>query len=366
MTVVIPDDGRLANLQGNVNGQNCVGVLSPNTKVQGGGDVLPGDATNVQGDRGKAYACHPFTIKKEVKKECSAGFVLNDAGRCVCPEGTTFRNGQCSPDGGVIIPPNEPKPCVLLKGQIRTEDGRCICPRGTSLKNGACVKTDKPQCTIPGSVPTSDGTGCYCPDGTHLDRQANACVRDKQKPEQCTIRGQVHNSAGDCVCPKGTEVRGNACRPIRPKPEQCTIRGQIQNSNGDCVCPTGTEVRGKACRPIRPKPEQCTIRGQVHDANGNCVCPKGTEVRGGACRQNRPVLEQCDIRGQVHNKRGECVCPRGTQVINGACRKRGRRWNAHPARRWSMASACRSSSGAARPGRLDGSRTAARSAAADA
>ncbi|MGX9142409.1 DUF7929 domain-containing protein [Mesorhizobium sp. 128a] len=320
VTVVLPDDGRLANLQGDVNGQNCVGVLSPDTRVQGGGDVLPGDLTNIQGDRGKAYACHPFTIKREVRKECSPGFVMNDAGRCVCPEGTTFRNGQCSPDGGVIIEP-KPKPCVLLKGQIRTEDGRCVCPRGTELENGACVRIDKPGCTIPGSVPTSDGNGCYCPDGTHLDRQANACVRDKQKPEQCTIRGQVHDADGDCVCPRGTEVRNGACRPIRPKPEQCSIRGQVHDAAGDCVCPRGTEVRNGACRPVRPKPEQCTIRGQVHDANGNCVCPRGTEVRDGACRQKKPDVEQCTIRGQVHNKRGDCVCPRGTQVIDGACRK---------------------------------------------
>ena len=89
---------------------------------------------NVQGDRGKAYACHPFTITHEVKKECSPGFVMNDAGRCVCPEGTTFRNGQCSPDGGVIVAAEEPKPCVLLKGQIRTEDGRCVCPRGAGWR----------------------------------------------------------------------------------------------------------------------------------------------------------------------------------------------------------------------------------------
>ncbi|WP_184872871.1 hypothetical protein [Mesorhizobium sangaii] len=281
VTVVIPDDGRLANLQGNVSGQNCVGVLSPDTRVQGG-DMLPGDQANVQGDRGKAYACHPFTITHEVKKECSPGFVMNDAGRCVCPQGTTFRNGQCSPDGGVIVEP-KPRPCVLLEGQIRTQDGRCVCPRGTGLQNGKCVKTDK--------------------------------------PEQCTIRGQVHNSDGDCVCPKGTEVRGNACRPIRPQPEQCTIRGQVHNADGDCVCPKGTEVRGNACRPIRPQPEQCTIRGQVHDANGNCVCPRGTEVQGNACRRKQPPVEQCDIRGQVHNKRGECVCPRGTEVIDGACRR---------------------------------------------
>lgn len=319
VTVVLPDDGRLAKLQGDVSGRNCVGVLSPDTRVQGG-DVLSGDQTNIQGDRGKAYACHPFTIKRQVKKECSPGFVMNDAGRCVCPEGTTFRNGQCSPDGGVIIEP-KPRPCVLLKGQIRTEDGRCVCPRGTELENGACVKTDKPGCTIPGSVPTSDGNGCYCPDGTHLDRQANACVRDKQKPEQCTIRGQVHDADGDCVCPRGTEVRDRACRPIQPKPEQCSIRGQVHDADGDCVCPRGTEVRNGACRPIRPKPEQCTIRGQVHDANGNCVCPRGTEVQGNACRKKRPVQEQCDIRGQVHNGNGDCVCLRGTQVINGACRK---------------------------------------------
>ncbi|MEP6563729.1 MAG: hypothetical protein ABJB10_01235 [Mesorhizobium sp.] len=283
MTVVIPDDGRLANLQGSVNGRNCVGVLSPDTKVQGGGDVLPRDATNVQGDRGKAYACHPFTIRNEVKKECSAGLVMNDAGRCVCPKGTTFRNGQCSPDGGVIIPPKEPKPCVLLKGQIRTEDGRCVCPRGTQLENGACVRTDK--------------------------------------PEQCTIRGQIHDANGDCVCPRGTEVSDGACRKKRPEVEQCTIRGQIHDANGDCVCPRGTEVSDGACRKKRPEVEQCTIRGQVHDSAGNCVCPRGTEVSDGACRRKQPVVEQCQIRGQVHNKRGDCVCPRGTEVSDGACRK---------------------------------------------
>ncbi|CAN7202122.1 hypothetical protein [Mesorhizobium sp. LjRoot246] len=319
VTVVIPDGGRLANLQGNVSGQNCVGVLSPDTRVQGGGDVLGGDQANVQGDRGKAYACHPFTISQETKKQCSAGFVLNDAGRCVCPEGTTYRNGQCSPGGGIVPKPEQPKRCVLLEGQIRTEDGRCVCPRGTGLENGKCVRTDKPeQCTIRGQVHNSDGD-CVCPRGTEV--RDNACRPIRPKPEQCTIRGQVHNADGDCVCPRGTEVRNGACRPIQPKPEQCTIRGQIHDANGDCVCPRGTEVRNGACRPIQPKPDQCTIRGQVHDANGNCVCPRGTEVQGNACRRKQPTQEQCDIRGQVHNKRGECVCPRGTEVINGACRR---------------------------------------------
>ncbi|TIW91760.1 MAG: hypothetical protein E5V59_19425, partial [Mesorhizobium sp.] len=320
VTVVIPDDGRLANLQGNVSGQNCVGVLSPDTRVQGGGDVLSDGQANIQGDRGKAYACHPFTISQETKKECSQGFVMNDAGRCVCPEGTTFRNGQCTGGGTDVVPlPPPPKRCVLLEGQIRTEDGRCVCPRGTGLENGKCVRTDRPeQCTIRGQVHNADGD-CVCPRGTEV--RNGACRPIRPKPEQCTIRGQVHNADGDCVCPRGTEVRNGACRPIRPKPEQCTIRGQVHNADGDCVCPQGTEVRNGACRPIRPKPDQCTIRGQVHDANGNCVCPRGTEVQGNACRRKQPTQEQCDIRGQVHNKRGECVCPRGTEVINGACRR---------------------------------------------
>ncbi|MBZ9997503.1 DUF11 domain-containing protein [Mesorhizobium sp. BH1-1-4] len=319
VTVVIPDDGRLANLQGNVDGQNCVGVLSPDTRVQGGGDVLSRDATNVQGDRGKAYACHPFIITHEVKNECSPGFVMNDAGRCVCPEGTTFRNGQCTGGGTNVLPTPPPKRCVLLEGQIRTEDGRCVCPRGTALENGKCVSTDQPeQCTIRGQIHNADGD-CVCPRGTEV--RNGACRPLRPKPEQCTIRGQVHNADGDCVCPQGTEVRNGACRPVRPKPEQCTIRGQVHNADGDCVCPQGTEVRDRACRPIRPKPDQCTIRGQVPDANGDCVCPRGTEVRDGACRRKQPQLEQCDIRGQIHNKRGECVCPRGTEVIDGACRR---------------------------------------------
>ncbi|AGB43190.1 hypothetical protein Mesau_00702 [Mesorhizobium australicum WSM2073] len=318
VTVVIPDDGRLANLQGNVNGRNCVGVLSPDTRVQGGGDVLSNDATNVQGDRGKAYACHPFIITHEVKNQCSPGFVMNDAGRCVCPEGTTFRNGQCT--GGTNVLPTPPPPrCVLLEGQIRTEDGRCVCPRGTELENGKCVGTDKPeQCTIRGQVHNADGD-CVCPQGTEV--RDRVCRQIRPKPQQCRIPGQVRNADGDCVCPQGTEMRNGACRPVRPKPEQCTIRGQVHNADGDCVCPQGTEVRDRACRPIRPKPDQCTIRGQVHDSDGNCVCPRGTEVQGNACRRKQPQLEQCDIRGQVHNKRGECVCPRGTEVVDGACRK---------------------------------------------
>ncbi|TIX34450.1 MAG: hypothetical protein E5V36_28380, partial [Mesorhizobium sp.] len=72
-----------------------------------------------------------------------------------------------------------------------------------------------------------------------------------------------------------------------PKPEQCTIRGQIHDANGDCVCPKGTEVQGNACRRKKPVVVECPIPGQIHNKRGVCVCPRGTELRDGACRKPR-------------------------------------------------------------------------------
>ncbi|WP_287175755.1 hypothetical protein [Mesorhizobium sp.] len=220
VTVVIPDDGRLANLQGTVSGQNCVGVLSPDTPVRGAGKVLSRDPANVQGDRGKAYACHPFTIKNEGKKACSADLVMNDAGRCVCPQGTTFRNGQCSSGGGTVIIPKPKERCVLLKGQIRTKKGDCVCPRRTELRGRACVPIVK-QPTV----------------------------------ELCTIRGQVHNKRGACVCPRGTEVIRGACRRAQL---ECAPGSRLINGRCQPIirrrCPVGTVGQYPDCTPIRRAP----------------------------------------------------------------------------------------------------------------
>ena len=94
--MVIPDDGRFANIREPVPARNCVGVVSPDTPVASAErnmTVAP-ETTGRPGTQ--PYACHSFTIGKQVVEQCSEGFVMNDAGRCVCPEGTTFRNGQCS------------------------------------------------------------------------------------------------------------------------------------------------------------------------------------------------------------------------------------------------------------------------------
>ncbi|RWK41747.1 hypothetical protein [Mesorhizobium sp.] len=244
MAVVIPDDGRLSDLQGTVSGQNCVGVLSPDTPVRGAGKMPSQDPANVQGDRGKAYACHPFNIKNELKKACSQGLVMNGAGQCVCPEGTTFRNGQCSSGGGRVIIPKPKERCVLLKGQIRTSDGRCVCPRGTELEDRRCVSSDEPPARLCKLLP-----------------------------------GQIRTKSGDCVCPRRTELRGRACVPIvkQPTVEQCTIRGQVHNTRGACVCPRGTEVIRGACRRAQA---ECAPGSRL--INGRCQpiikrrCPVGT------------------------------------------------------------------------------------------
>ncbi|WP_210160949.1 hypothetical protein [Allomesorhizobium alhagi] len=84
--------------------------------AQGGGQSL------VEGSLEEGqYACHPFTISKpeQPKDQCSEGFVMNDAGRCVCPKGTTFRNGRCTADQGATPTPT-PKPRWPPPRQCRT------------------------------------------------------------------------------------------------------------------------------------------------------------------------------------------------------------------------------------------------------
>ena len=316
VTIVIPDDA-LANRTDPVSGRNCVAVLEPGTSVRGGGVTIGRvPAGGLEADR--RYACHMFRLSKEEVKECSRGFVLNDAGRCVCPEGTTFRNGQCT-GGGTPPPPTPPEPepeqCTLLPGQIRTSDGRCICPRGTELRGQRCVRTPPEQCKLlPGQIRTSDGR-CICPRGTELRGQR--CVRIP--PEQCRLLpGQIRTSDGRCLCPRGTELRGQRC--VRNPPEQCRLLpGQIRTSDGRCICPRGTELRGQRC--VRTPPEQCRLLpGQIRTSDGRCICPRGTTLVRGECRK-RPV--ECP-KGTVLI-RGRClepvdpVCRRGQVLRNGRC-----------------------------------------------
>jgi hypothetical protein len=315
VTIVIPDDGRFANLTGPVGARNCVGVVPPDQPVAGGAPVLTHVPAPNDPGAGNNSACHSFTIQKQVKQECSAGFVLNADGRCVCPEGTTFRNGQCGPEQ-TSDPVKPTTQCKLLEGQIRTSDGRCVCPRGTELKNRKCVKDEPPvrQCTLlPGQIRTEDGR-CICPRGTELVR--GKCVKDEPPVRQCTLLpGQIRTQDGRCICPRGTElVRGKCVKDVPPV-RQCTLLpGQIRTQDGRCICPRGTElVRGK-CVKDQPPVRQCKLLpGQIRTNDGRCVCPRGTELVRGACRQ-RVTEPECP-KG-THLVRGQCVKDRPTLQIN--------------------------------------------------
>ena len=241
VTVMIPED-MLANQTGDLEGRNCVAVLGTETPVRNGASAAR-ELTPGPGPRDDASSCHPFTIVQEQEQQCSPGFVLNADGRCVCPEGTTFRNGQCTEASSTVpVPtprPRQPDPvpqqCTLLPGQVRTQDGRCVCPRGTELRGGRCV-------------------------------------RDTPPPRQCTLLpGQIRTQDGRCVCPRGTELRNGACRTRVVE------------------CPQGTVLRNGRCIEVNTGP-RCR-QGQVL-RNGRCVnvtieqrCPRGTVGTPPNCRK---------------------------------------------------------------------------------
>ncbi|WP_244468012.1 DUF11 domain-containing protein [Nitratireductor soli] len=287
VTVELPMDGGLANAVGNgANGRNCAAVVPPDADVRAMATVGPA----TPGAK-RPFDCHEFRILpvEEEEEQCSPGFVLNSDGRCVCPEGTTFRNGQCSGDSATPIPtprprprpqpeperpqPEKPRPqaeCRLLPGQIRTRDGQCVCPRGTRLVAGACRKPQVQR---------------ECPRGT-TGRYPDCRPVVQQR------------------CPRGTTGTPPNCRPIV---QQCRLLpGMIRTKDGQCVCPRGTRLVAGACR----KPE---VQRE---------CPRGTTGRYPNCR---PVVQQRCPRGTTGtfpNCRPvvQQRCPRGTTGTFPNCR----------------------------------------------
>ena len=305
VTVVIPDDGRFANFKSPVNAKNCVGVLPPATPVARQGAAAAD--TELEHADNRAVACHPFVILTEVENLCSEGFVLNDAGRCVCPEGTSFRNGQCV-GGTTTVPLPQPKPerCTLLPGQIRLKDGRCVCPSDTVLRNNRCVgdtpPPPPPPCRLlPGQIRLNDGS-CVCPRDTVL--RNGQCV-STQPPVCKLLPGQIRLKDGRCVCPRGTELRAGACRKL---PIECPKGTTLQN--GRCV-----DVQPARCpKGFVGKPPNCR-RAPIE-------CPKGTTLQNGRCVDVQPARCPKGFVGKPPNcRRAPIECPKGTTLQNGRCVK---------------------------------------------
>ena len=143
--------------------------------------------------------------------------------------------------------PIRPDPC-------QTQDGDCVCPRGTELRTAHAGRSGRNHSSAdPGQIQNANGD-CVCPEARRSAqrppsgpaeagtvhhprpdprrrrqlrlparyRAARQCVPSARSPqvEQCTIRGQVHNKRGECVCPRGTEVIRGACR----KPDRWNAR----------------------------------------------------------------------------------------------------------------------------------------------
>ena len=135
----------------------------------------------------------------------------------------------------------------------------------------------------------------------------------KPDPEQCKLLpGQIRTKAGECVCPRGTRLRGGRCvkietTPPAPPPQRC-LPGQVKTKAGQCVCPRGTRLRGKRCVPVQVQCPKGTklVRGQCVKLPEPPRCKKGQTLRNGRC-----------VTIQVQPQR----CPRGTVGKPPNCRK---------------------------------------------
>lgn len=130
---------------------------------------------------------------------CTGDQVYNQTTRiCVCPNGTTLRNGRCQKNQVT------PVPNVTRCSTNQYFNGRiCVCNPGFMNISGACGTC--PQGTY------FNGLACLCPQNTFLVN--NVCI---SCPQGATYSGNT------CICPLGQTYINNTCRSTTITPNNTT------------------------------------------------------------------------------------------------------------------------------------------------
>lgn len=222
----------------------------------------------------------------EPRPECPADSHVNNAGRCVCDEGTEGRPGSCEPIQSAPICPDDSR----LRG------GECRCLPGTEGRPG--------QCTVIDDEPEED-VAPSCPADSRMVR-------------------------GECRCLPGTEGRPGRCQVIEEEEEDVapSCPADSRMVRGECRCLPGTEGRPGRCTVIEEEEPELTCPRDSRVVNGECVCRRGTVGIPGFCQQivvEEPEQEPEELSCPRDSRavRGECVCRRGTEGTPGKCQPIG-------------------------------------------
>lgn len=178
---------------------------------------------------------------------------------------------------------------------------------------------EAPQCPVKQVMP--DG-GC-CEEGTQWNGKQCAKPRPTEPTTpKCPTDSHV-NTAGKCVCDRGTEGKPGNCQPIveeEAEPEAPSCPDDSRLRRGECQCLPGTEGRPGRCQPIvEEEPEAPSCPDDSRLRRGECQCLPGTEGRPGRCQPivEEPVAPSCPDDSRL--RRGTCQCLPGTQGSPGKC-----------------------------------------------
>ena len=233
------------------------------------------------------------------RRKCTKGRIYissQNQGKCVCPRGTTFRQGRCRK----IIWKNK---CPAFHERVK---GKCVrndevnnphddgCGPGFKLVKGKCVSRYSPPKL---KIKVKKKWKNKCP--AFHERVKGKCVRNDE----------VNNPHDDGCGPGFKLVKGKCISRYSPPKPKVKLKKKVWgvgNAPPSCRCP-GCLWNGKTCKRSKaPAPGQLSIGGQKQIKQKT--------------PQKKPVVQQgaCS-HGRIRNGAGHCVCPSGTQKIGGKC-----------------------------------------------